>query len=70
MPLRQAQVLDDQQVGLRQHQFQRGGQQVVGVVLVGGVGRHLGALAQVQHQRHLAVIGGHLGGYACRFGGV
>ncbi len=70
MPLRQAQVFDDQQVGLRQHQFKNGCQQIVGLVLVCGVGRHLGALSQVQHQRHLAVIGRYLGGHACRFGGV
>ncbi|KAG0923152.1 hypothetical protein G6F31_019629 [Rhizopus arrhizus] len=70
VPLRQAQGFDDQQVGLRQHQFQRGGQQVVGIVLGGGVRGQGGALAQVQHQRHLAVVRGDLGGNACRFSGV
>ncbi len=70
VPLRKAKVLDDQQVCLRQHEFQRRGQQVVGFVLVGGVGRQLGALAQMQHQRHLAVVGGDLRRHACRFRGV
>ncbi|CPJ25126.1 Uncharacterised protein [Bordetella pertussis] len=64
LPLRQANVLDHDQVGLRQHQFQRGGQQVVGVVLVGGILRQRRALAQVQHQRHVAVVGGDLRGHA------
>lgn len=64
LPLRQAHMLDHHQIRLGQHQFQRGGQQLLRVVLLDRVLRRGRARPQVQHQRHLAVVGRQLGDHA------